>query len=201
MTRKPFAWPAARRAAVSLTFDDARLTQPDPGIPILDRFDVRATFYVTPRNVTDRVDAWASAVRNGHEIGNHTVTHPCSGNYPWSRNNALEDYTLDRIEKEMLDASAWIETTLGVVPRTFAYPCAQTFVGRGERQQSYVPLVAKHFLAGRHAFNDVPADPAFCDLAQVNSVELDRRSWEDTRRLIEQASADGAWLVFFGHEE
>ncbi|HUU43450.1 MAG TPA: polysaccharide deacetylase, partial [Planctomycetota bacterium] len=28
----------------------------------------------------------------------------------------------------------------------------------------------------------------------------DRRSWEDTRRIIEQASADGAWLVFFGHE-
>lgn len=200
MTKTGFAWPEGKRAAVSLTFDDARLTQPDVGIPILDRFGVKATFYVTPRNMSERLDAWKSAVRAGHEIGNHTVTHPCSGNYSWSRDNALEDYTLERMEKELLDANAVIAEMFGVTPRTFAYPCAQTFVGRGENTRSYVPLVTRHFRVGRHALSSVPADAAFCDLAQVDSIELDRKAPNEAIRLIETAATGGSWLIFYAHE-
>jgi peptidoglycan/xylan/chitin deacetylase (PgdA/CDA1 family) len=200
VTDHTFSWPDDTRAAVSLSFDDARRTQPDVGIPILDRFGVRGTFYVTPRNMNDRLDAWGAAVAVGHEIGNHTLTHPCSGDYPWSRANALEDYTLGRIDREITGADAQIRALLDVTCRTFAYPCAQTFVGRGAGQRSYVPLIAERFLVGRHAFNDVPADPAFCDLAQVNSVELDRRRWDEARTLLEEAAETGAWLVFFTHE-
>jgi len=185
---------------VSLTFDDARLTQPDVGIPLLDRFGVKGTFYVTPRNMTDRINAWHAAVANGHDIGNHTLTHPCSGNYPWSRDNALEDYTLERMERELLDANAEIERLLGVAPRTFAYPCGQTCVGRGEGRRSYVPLVAKHFRVGRGAFNDIPNDPTFCDLACVASVDLDGATSDDMRSLVEKTTTSGGWLVLFSHE-
>ena len=80
-----FAWPEGRRAAVSLSFDDARVTQTDRGLPILDEAGLRATFYVSTELVDRRLEPWREALARGHEIGNHTFTHPCSGNFAWSR--------------------------------------------------------------------------------------------------------------------
>src|SRR5262245_13337281 len=79
----PFTWPSGKRAAVSLSLDDALVSQADAGLPILDRNGVRATFYLSPGNVPERLEAWRNAVTSGHEMGNHTMTHPCSGNFPW----------------------------------------------------------------------------------------------------------------------
>jgi peptidoglycan/xylan/chitin deacetylase (PgdA/CDA1 family) len=119
---KSFKWPRGKRAAISLTFDDARFSQIDRGTPILDAHNVKATFYVGPDAVEKRLDGWHRAIAKGHEIGNHTISHPCTGNFPWSRANALEDYTLKRMEAELTGASVAIHKALGVEPKTFAYP-------------------------------------------------------------------------------
>ena len=37
-------WPEGKTAALSLTFDDARLSQVDQGLPLLDSYGVKATF-------------------------------------------------------------------------------------------------------------------------------------------------------------
>jgi peptidoglycan/xylan/chitin deacetylase (PgdA/CDA1 family) len=200
MSRAEFAWPEGKRAAVSLSFDDARPSQLDVGIPILDTHGVRATFYVSPGRLAERRGAWRAAAERGHEIGNHTLSHPCSGNFAFARDNALEDYTLDRMERELLDANAAIEQELGVRPTTFAYPCGQKFVGRGEAVASYVPLVARHFIVGRSAFNESENDPAFCDLAQVFGMDGDDQPFEALRALIDHAVEEGGWLVLFGHD-
>jgi peptidoglycan/xylan/chitin deacetylase (PgdA/CDA1 family) len=198
--RPAFAWPNGRRAAVSLSFDDARPSQIDRGIPLLDAAGVRATFYVSPKRLAERMDGWRGAVRAGHEIGNHTMTHPCSGNFEFSRANALEDYTLQRITQDIFSASEAIERDLGVAPETFAYPCGQMYVGRGAAHASYVPLVARHFIVGRAAFNESGNDPARCDLACAAAMSVDDRGWEEVRPLLERAAAAGAWLILLGHE-
>ncbi len=200
VTSSGFRWPAGKRAAVSLTFDDARPSQIDRGIPILDAHGVKATFYVSPANLPRRLDGWRAAVANGHEIGNHTMTHPCSGNFAFARANALEDYTLERMETELLNANAECDRLLGVVPRTFAYPCGQSFVGRGESLKSYVPLVARHFVVGRGAFSEIHNDPSFCDLACVTGLDGDDKPFEQLKAMVDRAAADGGWLVLFGHE-
>jgi len=46
--KSEFKWPEGKKMGLSLTFDDARLTQPDKGIPVLDKYGVKATFYVSP---------------------------------------------------------------------------------------------------------------------------------------------------------
>src|SRR4051794_24850447 len=96
-----FEWPNGKRAAVSLSFDDSRLSQIDAGLALLRKEKVKATFYVEAPGMEKRIEGWKTAVAEGHEIGNHTVTHPCTGNYPFSRNNALEDYDLKRMAREM----------------------------------------------------------------------------------------------------
>lgn len=200
MTDTPFTWPTGIRCAVSITLDDARPSQLDRAIPLLDARGVRATFYVSLNNVERRAAEWRQVAARGHEIGNHTLTHPCSGNFAWSRHNALEDYTLARMEEEMDGADARILALLGVRPRTFAYPCGQTFVGRGAEARSYVPLVATRYLAGRGFQAEAPNDPAFCDLAQAGAMDADNRPFEQYRAWLERAAETGGWLILAGHE-
>ena len=195
-----FAWPEGIRAAVSLTFDDARISQADVGVPILDTYRVKATFYVSPARLKDRLPAWKNALANGHEIGNHSLRHPCTGNFAFARDKALEDYTLDRMKQELEAANTSIESALGVRPATFAYPCGQKYVGRGRRLKSYVPLVAELFLAGRGWMDEGANDPSFCDPAQLLGMELDGLDVAQAKELIETAVENGAWLVFCGHE-
>ena len=193
-------WPQNKRAALSITFDDARWTQPINGIPILDEYNIKSTFYVLSESVKLNFDAWKAAVANGHEIGNHTVTHPCSGNFAFARNKALEEYSLERMEKELEDANEAIKVLLGVEPQTFAYPCGQTFVGRGENTQSYVPLVAKHFLAGRGFNGESANDPTFCDLAQLIGMSGDIQDFSLLEKHLNKTLQDGNWLILAAHE-
>lgn len=196
----PFTWPNGKRAAVSLTFDDARLSQIDTGMAILNAHDVRATFYVQPSNVGERLEGWKQALAHGHEIGNHTLSHPCSGNFEWSRGNALEEYTIGAIEQEMLRASAYIEETFAVKPVTFAYPCGQTTIGRGRFAESYVPVVAKHFWVGRGYRAEGCNDPHFGDLALAYGLGADDISFEQIKPWVDQAVASGGWLITCHHE-
>ena len=196
-----FSWPYGRRAALSISFDDARPSQLDNGVEILARYGLTGTFYVLPEMVRSRLGDWKRVAAAGHEIGNHTVSHPCSGNFAFSRRNPLEQYTLERMERdELLAGNDAIEELLGVRPRTFAYPCAQRFVGAGEQTRSYVPLVARHFTVGRGGFDETPNDPTICDLAQVTSLDMDGASTQQLRSLVRWALADGRWLVLAGHD-
>lgn len=195
-----FPWPEGKRAAVSLTFDDARPSQVDVGVPILNEYGVRATFYVSPGRVPERLNAWKLAVAAGHEIGNHSMRHPCTGNFPWSRDKALEEYTLTQMAKELDQASVEIEKLLGVRAVTFAYPCGQKFVGRGKNARSYVPVVAERFAAGRGWRDESLNDPAFCDPAQLMAMEFDGLTFEQLKSLVDAAVEQGAWLVLAGHE-
>jgi len=193
-------WPERARCALSITFDDARESQPRVALPVLARLGVRATFFVLPAAVERDPSPWRDAVAAGHEIGNHTATHPCSGNFAWSRARALEELSVADVAREIDDAQHRIEDTLGVTPRVFAYPCGHTFAGRGRATRSLVPLVAERFLAGR-TFNDVVANAPFhCDLAQVAAVDVDRIDAAQIQPKLDAAVGDRAWLVVGGHE-
>jgi peptidoglycan/xylan/chitin deacetylase (PgdA/CDA1 family) len=195
-----FAWPEGKRVAVSFSFDDARASQVDVGVPLFDKFGVKVTFYVTPGNMEKRLDAWKGAAKKGHEIGNHSGQHPCTGNFSWSRTRGLEEYTLEKMRSELAGANAAIEELAGVKPATFAYPCGQKFVGRGVETRSYIPLVAELFLAGRGFRDEVANDPSYCDLAQIMGIDSDGLSFDRMRAIVEGERERGAWVVFAGHD-
>ncbi len=195
-----FAWPEGKRVALSLTFDDARPSQADAGLPLLNRHNAKATFYVLPKNMEQRLEAWKKAAADGHEIGNHSTTHPCTVNYPFSAANALETYTSAKLARDIDGASAAIERLVGVRPVSYAYPCGQKFFGRGRQAGSYVPLIAREFLTGRGFRDEDSNDPAHCDLARVMGMQADGLSFEEMRKLVVEAAGRGGWLVFVGHE-
>jgi peptidoglycan-N-acetylglucosamine deacetylase len=199
-TSEDFTWPDGRRAAVSLTFDDSRLTQIDQGVPLLDAFGVKATFYASLTQLEQRVAGWRRAVGAGHEVGNHTINHPCSCNFQWGTPHVLEGYSLEGMEHELLAANERLEELVGVRPRTFAYPCGQKFVGRGEAVHSYVPLIARHFVAGRGFRDESCNAPACCDLAQLFGVDFDRMTFAEVRTWLDATTQRGGWLVLAGHD-
>jgi peptidoglycan-N-acetylglucosamine deacetylase len=198
--QQSFKWPPGKRAAISLSFDDARLSQIDYGIALLEKYGIKATFFVSPASVKERLPGWKKAVALGHEIGNHSMTHPCTANYEFSAHNALEDKTLATMAKELDDANAEVERLLGVKPATFAYPCGQKFVGRGVDVRSYVPLVAARFLAGRGFLDEAATDPSVCDLAQTMGVGFDALTSKQIMDLVADAKKGARWLIFVGHE-
>lgn len=195
-----FDWPNGYRAAVSLSFDDGRPSQPDLGLDVLERLGAKATFYVVPVRVEERLDGWRRMAAAGHEIGNHSLRHPCTGNFEWSRDAALEDYTISQMREELKEASRVLRKLLGTSPETFAYPCGQTFVGRGKKTRSYVPLIHREFVAGRGWLDETPNDPRFVDLAQISGMSMDAQDFPEVRALVENAREAGQWLVLAGHD-
>ena len=195
-----FAWPEGKQIAISLSFDDARASQVDAGTALLDQYGVKGTFYVVPNSVKQRLEGWKKAVASGHEIGNHSLNHPCTGNFPWSRQKALEDYTIDEMRKELISANKGIKELLGVEAKVFAYPCGQTFIGRAQSTKSYIPVVSELFLTGRGWLDEGPNDPRFCDFAQLTGMEMDGKDFDQILVLMNNAKKTGAWLVLAGHE-
>jgi len=198
--REQFKWPEGKHGAISITFDDARFSQLDTGLPILDEYDAKATFYVSIPSMEKRLDDWKKAAANGHEIGNHSLTHPCSGNFSFAYEKALENYTLNKMHYDLVEANIIIERLLDIKPVSFAYPCGQKFVGRGINARSYIPVVAENFLTGRGWMDEWSNDPAFCDMAQLMGVELDGKDFEQVKQWIDKTKTNGGWLVFAGHE-
>ena len=197
---EPFQWPNGNTMAVSLTWDDGRKSQVDIGTPILDQHGVKATFYVVPSALEKSLENWKLAVSNGHEIGNHSLVHPCSGNFLWARDNALEEYTLKQMRTELAKANEKTQALLGVTPTVFAYPCGQTFVGRGIDTKSYVPLIAKQFSSGRTWLDEAPNDPQYCDMAQLTGMEMDGKDIQEIKKLIDKTRENGLWLILAGHD-
>lgn len=195
-----FVWPDGKRVALSLSFDDARLSQVDNGTPLFDRLGAKATFYLVPSTAERRLEGWKKAAGAGHEIANHSLNHPCSGNFLFARQKALEEYSMEKMHHELAEANRRLETMLGVKAVSFAYPCGQTFIGRGLDTRSYVPLVAGLFVTGRGWMDEAPNDPAYCDLAQLTGIEMDGKDFEEILPIIEKARQDGHWVVLGGHE-
>jgi peptidoglycan/xylan/chitin deacetylase (PgdA/CDA1 family) len=193
-------WPEGKRAAVSLSFDDARVSQLEVGVPLFKELETAVTFYLTAGNIREHGAAWKAAAAAGHELGNHTMSHPCTGHFDWSRARALEDYSAARIEAELVEANRAIAAATGVTPVTFAYPCGQTFYGRGATAASYIPLVARHFEAGRGYGDDQPNDLGVIDLARLLGVNSDNASFDELRPVVDRAIAGGRWLVLAGHD-
>ncbi|MBT8226726.1 MAG: bifunctional polysaccharide deacetylase/glycosyltransferase family 2 protein [Dactylosporangium sp.] len=76
---------------IALTFDDGPDARWTPEVlAILRKHQVHATFFVLGKQVTKEPDIMRSMVREGHEIGIHTFTHPdLSQLAEWRRNIEL----------------------------------------------------------------------------------------------------------------
>ena len=66
----------ASERAVYLTFDDGPIPEVTPWVlDVLDRYHIKATFFMVGDNVRKHPDEYRMVVERGHRIGNHTYNH------------------------------------------------------------------------------------------------------------------------------
>ncbi|WP_289074502.1 polysaccharide deacetylase family protein [uncultured Bacteroides sp.] len=62
--------------AVYLTFDDGPIPRVTPWVlDVLDRYGIKATFFMVGDNIRKHPDEFRMVVERGHRIGNHTFNH------------------------------------------------------------------------------------------------------------------------------
>ena len=198
-----FEWPQGAEGAVSLSFDDGMRSQREVAVPLLNRYGIRATFYVNPRDdYATMLAGWQDAAAAGHEIGNHTINHPCSKNHPFISEfgrRALEEMNFDDIAWEIDETNRRLSEALPQQgPVSFAYPCYQPFVGRGPTRQSYVPVVLERCVAGRGR-GELSNNPKHCDIGYLWSWPCERMVGQTMIGIVEQAAALGWWAILTFH--
>ncbi len=207
MSASAIAWPQGQRAAMSLTFDDGLSSQLKTALPLLNQHAIAGTFYVNPRSDYEtQLAPWQNAVAQGHELGNHTVTHPCSGMFGFARDQGrrpLEELSLADMDQDIKLAQSRLDAIFPHQgPVSFAYPCYQAFVGRGASHQSYVPVVLNHCVAGR-ARGERLNDPAYCDLYYLGSIPCEHKSGKELVVIARDCIEQRRWaiLTFHGIDE
>ncbi len=153
-----------KKCAVVLTYDDAINQHLDNALPLLDSLGLKATFYITAYSPAfrDRIDLWKKASANGHELGNHTLYHPCIGGpgREWVKPEYdLRNYTVKRVVDEIRMTNTVLQSVDGKTKRTFAYTCADTKAG----DSSFSREIAGDFVAIRQVRSE---------MHRINQVKL-----------------------------
>ena len=112
-------WQGDRVGAFALTFDDGQREQVTLAGPMLDALGIKATFVINPGKTPAQTgeswngswDEWRAMAKNGHEIGNHSMTHT---NFAQVKDEGLEE--------EIVVAQKRIEQEIGQPCITFCYP-------------------------------------------------------------------------------
>lgn len=65
-----------KEKAVYLTFDDGPIPEITPWVlDLLDKYEIKATFFMVGDNIRKHPDTFHMVVERGHRIGNHTFNH------------------------------------------------------------------------------------------------------------------------------
>lgn len=197
MAQEKSAW-NHHECAVVLTYDDGVNGHLDKVIPQLDSAGIKGTFFVNASAATipARIDDWRAAAEKGHELGNHTLFHPCSGiGRDWvNPTYDLNHYSLERAVDEIRMANSLLYAIDHKRERTFAYTCGDMTAGK----DSFNRIIQKDFLAARSV------TPRFEDADSVNLYDIGSfmmmgHTGEQMIALVQQAAKNHKMLVFLFH--
>lgn len=152
-------WPNGAKAAISLSYDDALHSQLDNAVPTLNKYGIKASFYLMLASdaLAPRLDEWRALAAQGHELGNHTIYHPCSASAPgreWVKPHAdMDKRTIEHMQEEVKVANAFLKVLDGKTERTFTPPCGD----RNTKGGNYIPAVREYFVAIKGDDEKLPA--------------------------------------------
>ena len=189
-----------KKCAVVLTYDDALNIHLDKVIPMLNSYQLKGTFYLIGSSpvVSERIDEWRAAAKKGHELGNHTLMHPCDGSLPGrdfvTPENDLSKYTVARAVNEVKITNTLLKAIDGKNERTFAYPCGDLTI----KDTLYYNFLKNDFIAARGVSSGF-LKAKEVDLSNVNSFVEIGSSAEQMIAQIDEAEKKGSFIVFLFH--
>ncbi len=161
-------FPNGAKAALSLTYDDGLPSHVSTAGPALDKYGLKGTFFVTVSapSVRSEMDKWRQLAKNGHELANHSIYHPCQKSKPgrdWVKNYLnLDGYTQEQLLAEIQVTNTFLQALDGETSRTFAYPCADLHIGA----ESFKDSIG-HYATAARGVHDGLVPPLEIDLLNV----------------------------------
>ncbi len=192
------AW-QGKKAAVVLTYDDAINEHLDNAVPLLDSLGLKATFYVTAfsNSVQTRLDDWKKLAASGHELGNHTLFHPCNGGTgrEWvSKQNDLKNFSVRRMENEIRMTNLFLQALDGKTKRTFAFTCGDMKI----EDSLFINGMKTDFVAAR-AVRDEMHKIGEVDLYNVDCYMVNNHSFGEMKVWVDKAIQTNSLLVILFH--
>lgn len=193
-----FKWPDGKKAAVVFTYDDGLDGHLDVAVPQLDEFGFKGTFYCTgnSQSLYNRTDEWRAIAKNGHELGNHTLFHPCDGaKFDWVKPEYdLNKYTKEQLLAELGAANTLLKAIDGKTERTFGFTCSNYIAG-GE---DFTNDVKEMFVAAR-CDGPVPENMENYLTYKAPSWGVSSPSAKELIAYVEEAKTKGTIAVFMFH--
>lgn len=188
-----------KKAAVVITYDDAIDQHLDNAVPVLDSLGLRATFYITgnSESMQKRLNEWKQLAVRGHELGNHTLYHPCIGGKgrEWVKPEYdLNKYTVTRIVDEIRATNVLLQSMDGKTIRTYAFTCADTKAG----DSSYGEYIKNDFTALRSVRNEMHTI-AKIDLNNVDCYLVNHHTAAQMIEWVKEAVRTNSLLVILFH--
>lgn len=190
---------AENQLTVVLTYDDGLNVHLDNVIPVLDSLKLKGTFYV-PGNSTlkDRLDDWKAIADNGHELGNHTLFHPCLGKSKgreWvNPDYDLDNYSVNRIVTEIKLANTLLNSIDNKTKRTFAYTCGDKTIA----DSSFVSLIKNEFAGARGVDSGINTIKDL-DLFDIKTFSVNGQTANQLIDILSQGKSKDDVITFLFH--
>lgn len=202
-------WFDFNKAAYSLSFDDGLYSQAKYAAPILEKHQLKGTFYLVSdvlENDTTKAHTWRYGYWNqyqkvaikGHEIGSHTASHPSLTTLPYGSPN--ENGT---VEYELAEPLKVIKSKIPEAELiSFAYPYV-AFDDKIKAKTAQYYVSARGLGAGTNS-----TKPDFMNLEGHIITYLTPRTLEsDNQKIVELENkiqnttiAQSAWSVYLAHD-
>ena len=189
-----------KSCAIVLTYDDGLNVDLNNVIPALDSVGLKGTFYISDYfdGLKDQIFKWRKAAAEGHELGNHTVWHPCEGGRPGREfvkpDVDLNNYTVVRMVREIRTMNNILKAIDGKSERTFAYPCGDMKI----HDTVYLDGLKTDFIAARGVTAEMQTIDKV-DLYNIGCYTINGQNGDELIDLVKQAMNTHTLLVFLFH--
>jgi peptidoglycan-N-acetylglucosamine deacetylase len=195
------------QAGIALSFDDRFIKEWASLRPLLKKYNVKATFYITqPDSLSDEeVNMLHELQKDGHEIGCHGAMHVRSMYYIWE--HSLDEY----MENEIFHALRTMKKQ-GFSPKTFAHPGGSQMWYSDSELLKYFSLLRDVSLKNRNLWGyEYTRKVEYMDeiyhqhdnTQKVNALLIDvgtKLTIEDLQKGLKRAKDEGSVMMIFGHK-
>ena len=170
-------WLYGKSSAISYTWDDVCLSQLSIISPLFDKHELNTSFFpiIENSNFRKKIFQYKDLIKNGHEVGCHTLSHP-----------DLTTLNNSQLFHEIADAQDTIAKLFGYNFTTFIHPQSKT--------NAYIDsIIFKYYLFTRISQKKQTFDRLIIALTQQSTCKSMMKIYND------QVKGKNKWLIFAGH--
>jgi len=199
--QQPVQWPHGKKAAIVLTYDDSLHSQLEIAIPQLNEVGFKGTFFLNGTFPPEDVSRWRAVAAAGHELGNHSVFHPCpEAAFPSEPQFHTENHSIAGMLREIGAMNTFLFALDGKTTRTYGVPCSQTLVGGQDYTEALRASGLIRYVRTGGTGDGVVADPAKLDPFRVPSRMFSVESGTaDLIGFVDSVRKSGGMGVFMFH--